>query len=159
MNHSIQVFCLLGVNACLLVLIGCGGGQNFSVADLNRENIQRLRNAYALYETSVGRPPKNEEEFKDFLTSDRGTRIRLDRMGVTQDMVDSIFISERDNQPFVVRYGVSGMGDQAIIFEAQGVGGMRMVGFFEPEELDSVTYDGYLSGRLKRESKVEESPF
>jgi len=44
---------------------------------------------------------------------------------------------------------VGGKEDEAIIFEAQGVNGKRMVAFNTPRELDDQEYEGYLNGELK----------
>lgn len=141
--------------ACFSILLlsntGCTD-TGTSVAEFNKTNIKRLRNAYALYQTGHGgKGPKSEEDLKNYLTSDKAASIRLERMGVASESLDDIFASERDGQPFTVRYGVSNTRDEAIVFEQTGVDGKRMVAFHEPRELDDQEYQSYLSGDEKGE--------
>jgi hypothetical protein len=60
-------------------------------------------------------------------------------------------ISERDNQPFVIRYGVGGgLGSaNAVIFEKQGVDGIRQVAFTngKVEEMAADAYEQHLQGK------------
>ena len=71
-------------------------------------------------------------------------------MQVDPGNLDALFVSDRDGQPFVVRYGVSGgLGaTDAVIFEQQGRNGKRQVGFTDGtvEEVDSARYDQLLQG-------------
>jgi hypothetical protein len=55
----------------------------------------------------------------------------LELMGVDPNQVDALFASERDGQPFQVKYGIdSGLGAViAVVFEQQGKDGMKLVGF------------------------------
>lgn len=74
-------------------------------------------------------------------------------MEITDEMVSSMFISDRDGQEYVVRWGLTlGMADHAMIFETEGVEGNRLVGFALPRELDDSEHEGYLSGKLTPES-------
>ncbi len=151
MKHPIVWTILL--SWVLISVSGCSESTpSLSVADYNKTNIQRLRNAYGLYQTSKGRGPKDEEAFKEFLKTDKATAIRLGRMGVTQDMIDGIFISERDGQPFKIRWGLGSSADHAVVFEAEGVDGKRMVAFYTPRELDKAEYEAYWTGKKKGDS-------
>ena len=93
--------------------------------------------------------PESEEELRAFLTENRTAKALLKRMGVEPDSLDEIFISERDGKPFKIRWGVSGIEDHAIVFEAEGVNGKRMVAFTRTRELEDEEYEGYWSGELK----------
>ena len=52
-------------------------------------------------------------------------------LGVDPNQLDALFMSERDGQPFQIKYEInSGLGAVvAVVFEQQGVEGMRAVGF------------------------------
>ncbi len=130
-------------------MVGCGSGVK-TVADLNNTNIMRLHSAYKIYMNSNSmRGPKSEEELKEFLTSNNTAKALLKRMNITPEDVPGFFVSERDNQPFKVRWGLNGVADHAIVFEDTGIDGMRMVALSKPRELDDSEYEGYWSGEIK----------
>lgn len=130
------------------MLSGCGGqgpAGDEQIRDANSSNVHRLTNLYASFaEQNRGFGPEDEEQFRLFI-SQMGDD-RLDRMGVNPADLDGLFVSERDDQPFTIRYrrerpdsraaGQRG-GDQrslssnevAIVLEAVGVDGIRQVGF------------------------------
>lgn len=93
--------------------------------------------------------PKDEAEFKDYLKTNPTAIYMMKRIDLTPDDVDELFVSERDNEPFVVKYGLNGVADHAIIFEKTGVDSKRLVAFSKPLELDSDEYEDYLSGKKK----------
>jgi hypothetical protein len=72
-----------------------------------------------------GQTPANEQEFREFVQ-----QIREELPSKPTD-VNSLFVSPRDNQPYVIRYGIPSTmgGPQApvIAYEQQGVGGKRYV--------------------------------
>lgn len=118
--------------ALSLLLSGCGGSDSDAsqVQDANRSNIQRLTNLYTRHQMQhVGQGPKNEQEFKKYIQGlDSET---LKNMGVDVAQVDSLFVSERDQQPFDIRYSVKSSFREAakgLIFERTGVEGVRQVG-------------------------------
>jgi hypothetical protein len=78
----------------------------------------------------------------------------LKRIDITPETVDDIFIGDRDGEPFVVRYGLTGVADHAVVLEAVGVEGMRIVALANPLEVDEATYDDYLSGKIKPEREA-----
>ncbi len=139
--------------ACLTAMFaGCEKQINTDVSSYNKTNIDRLKNAYKLYMNAHGmKGPKDEQELKNFLREDRAAIVRLKRMGVGQDEVDAMFISDRDGEPFVVRWGLKGFADHAMIFEAKGVDGKRLIALTEPREFDDRAYDDWLSGKTKPE--------
>jgi len=133
---------------CLLagMLIGCSSGTDTdsAVARVNGTNIERLANLYFTYQSQHDwRGPANEAEFKSFLS--KYNPQKLSRIGVDPNALDKLFISERDNQPFKIRYGVLGsaMGSSApVIFESAGDGTRRLVGFLDMQqrEVDETEY-------------------
>ena len=55
-------------------------------------------------------------------------------MGIFQDEVAEILVSQRDGGPFRIRYGLSGLADRAMIFETTGVDGQRLLAFTSPSD-------------------------
>jgi len=132
-------------------LTGCGGSKDprARIAELNSSNIIRLRSCYTIFSLYNSGPPKDEKSFRNFFETDTTAIARLKRIGVQPEDFANIFVSQRDDQPFIIRWNVGGKEDEAIIFEAQGVNGKRMVAFNTPRELDDQEYEGYLNGELK----------
>lgn len=128
--------------ALVLLAAGCSTNIEPSLKDVNNTNIKKLRGAYGLFLFQHNlRGPESEEELKEYLSSDAGAAVKLGRMGVSVDQIDSMFVSERDNQPFKVRYGLRGLGDHPIVFEAEGVDGKRFIAFTTPREVDAAEYE------------------
>lgn len=115
----------------LTSIIGCGGDSAATmIQDANRSNIQRLTNLYTRHQMQMaGQGPKSEQDFRKFIQGlDAET---LKNMSVDLANLDSMFVSERDQQPLDIRYGVkSSFRDaaQGLIFERVGVEGVRQVG-------------------------------
>jgi hypothetical protein len=135
------------------LLTGCGGGNDpqSAIAAVNQQNIQRLANLYFAYQMKhEWHGPPDEESFKKFL---RGYNPeKLTRIGIDPGAIDELFVNERDGQPFKIRYGVRGsaMGStEPVIFEAEGAGGRRMVGFLNmvQREVDEAEYTDLWEGR------------
>lgn len=146
--------------ACLLVGVllfaGCSYQSGPTLADVNNTNIKKLRGAYGLFLIQHNlRGPESEEELKAYLRSDESALIKLARMGMTVDQIDSIFISERDGQPFKVRYGLRGMGDHAAVFEVEGVNGKRQVALAKTIEADDAEYERLWNQKGPREESRE----
>ena len=140
----------IGLFLGLMLVVGCGGGDLPTLSDLNDSNIRRLHSCYNIYMNAHQyRGPKDKQELLDFLTSDNTAKVLLKRMDVTPDQLEGIFTSERDGEPFKVRYGLSGIADHAIVFESVGIEGKRLVAFSRPRELDTEEYDGYFSGEIE----------
>lgn len=133
---------------CLLssTLVGCSSRTNpdAAIASVNTTNLQRLANLYFTYQSQHDwHGPADESDFKSFL---RGyPEHMLTRIGIDPSNIDKLFISERDGQPFKIRYGVPGssMGSSApVVFEATGDGKGRLVGFLDMQqrEVDDSEY-------------------
>ena len=117
----------------LLFVVGCGQGKIAErIAEMNSTPIKRLLTAYVYFQGKHGfRGPRNEQEFREFIADDRFQK-GFDRAGIDTSDIDALFISDRDGQPFKVKYGVPGtpMGfKDAVVFESEGVDGEVMVAF------------------------------
>ena len=111
---------------------GCTGDRVASqVAEVSKTNLQKLSNVYSLYVTRNGyKGPKDEEAFRDFLENDPSIEKNLGYMGIDRADFEKISISERDDQPFLVRYGLNlppMSPKQPQVLETVGVDGVRMV--------------------------------
>ena len=113
------------------VSVGCGSGfdVNSEVQKMNSNNAQRLANLYQHYQRKhQGIGPKDESKFKSFISE--VNPVLLERIGVSAGSIDQLFTSERDGQPFFVRYGLKG-NDRGpavpTVFEEEGVDGKRLV--------------------------------
>lgn len=144
---------LVTCSLALATLAGCGGSvdPNAALAEVNATNSQRLANLYFTFQTkNEFRGPADEAAFKTFI---RGFNPqKLARIGVDPQAVDALFTSERDGQPFKIRYGVKGsaMGSsEPVIFEATGVDGRREVGFLNmtQREVEQSEYDLLWAGK------------
>lgn len=150
-----QVFCL-SICGCLIISqMGCRDTTiEDGVAALNSSHIRQLYSCYSLYgHYNKYRGPKNEEEFKEFLMRPRYER-NLKIMQIDRDSLDDIFVSERDGERFKIRYEVHGLGNKAVIFEATGVDGKRMVALEEPVEVGPDEYDAYWSGKKRGKTEM-----
>jgi hypothetical protein len=147
--HPMRPAFLLGLFATCALLCGCGSREARKMASLNSTNIDRLGNLYSAFQTGRGGPgPRDEAEFKAFITNMPKEQLQL--LGVDSTKVDALFISERDGKPFKIRFKVSGGRGSvdAVIFEQDGVGGMRQVGFTGKPHKDvgDIEYEAMLAG-------------
>jgi hypothetical protein len=128
-NHRAWVL----VTLLLGSLCGCGptkGDAKAFVQKMNSSNGKRLVNLYAQYQGEYGSGPKSDVIFKKYIAAK--SPAALEEMGVAPESIDKLFISERDGQPFFIRYGIPYEGglQQAVVFESQGQGGKVGVFFF-----------------------------
>jgi hypothetical protein len=98
--------------------------------------------------------PKNEEQLRAFIESQ--DPIRLKRGGIDATKLDELFVSERDGEPFVIRYGVNTVvfgPPLPVVFESTGIDGMRQVGFCNGlmQEVDEEEYDRLMSGEADKQ--------
>lgn len=130
----------------LSILAGCGGeiNPNEALAKVNSTNAQRLANLYFTFHTNnEWRGPADDAEFKNYI---RGLDTeKLSRIGVDSNQIDALFVSERDGEPFKIRYAVNGsaMGStEPVVFESRGVDGKRQVAFLNmtQREVDDAEY-------------------
>ncbi len=139
---------------CLGLVTGCGFSvdNESTLAQLNAQNIQRLANLYVAFQQNhEWRGPDDEAEFKEFIKNFPSHK--LERIGIDPTNIDGIFVNERDGEPFNIRYQVQGnmMGcSEAVIFEATGVGGKKMIGFLDmlQREVEQAEYDQLWSGEI-----------
>jgi hypothetical protein len=136
-------------------LLGCGANTaDESIAEVNKTNLQRLANLYVRYQTQhQWQGPPSEEVFRQYIADTAPTT--LERMGVDPAEVDQLFVSQVDDQPFKIRYGVPGNSrgsNDAIVFEVEGSDGVRRVGFtsMKVEDVeDDSRYAGLMDGSIK----------
>jgi len=134
------------------VHIGCG--KRDRIREVYSTNLKKLHGCYMLYLEEHGyKGPETEEEFKDYLKTNPTAIHLLKRIDVTPEIVDEIFISDRDGEPFIVRYGVKGVADHAVVLESVGLEGKRLVALAEPIEVDDDEHAKYLSGEIKPETE------
>jgi hypothetical protein len=94
--------------------------------------------------------PKDEAAFKGYIQNDMPAH-RLEMMQIDPNNLDALFVSERDQQPFRVRYSVGGGAGWvvAVVFEQQGIDGQKQVGFTDGsvESADENRYRALLDDR------------
>ena len=142
---------------CLAVLTSIAGCNNTidpasAVAKANETNLQRLANLYFAYQMSndTFHGPADEATFKQFIKEFDPEKLK--RIGIDPGATDALFISDRDREPFKIRYGVVGgvMGcSEPVIFEAAGAEGVRAVGFLNmtQREVDEDEYESLWEGK------------
>ena len=150
LRSSVRPASVTSIVVLLLSASACSHDYSGTVKSLNVSNIQRLSNFYAGFQSSrMGQGPKDETELKTFIQAQTPETLKL--MGIDPTNRDAIWISERDHKPFKVRYGVqSPFGAvAAVVFEQDGVGGKRQVGFnnSKVEETDESRYKDLWEGR------------
>lgn len=142
---------LLAAVVCATFSAGCETDNSLKeLAGMNTSNIQRLSNLYAGFQNAKGGSgPKDEAEFKEFIKAYAPDR--LSAMNVDVNNLDKTFTSERDSKPFKVRYKVGGGRGAvaAVVFEQDGVGGKKQVGFTggKVEEVSDAEYAALWSGK------------
>ena len=128
-------------------LLGCSGGgsETKMLKDAFDSNIQRCATMYTrFHQAHKNRGPADEAEFVQFLEQEDANRLEM--LGIDAGDRKSILTSERDGQPFKIRWGmdtrVRGPA-LPVIFESTGVDGKFMVGFAgaTPKEVDKAEYD------------------
>jgi hypothetical protein len=138
----------------IVVFVGCSSTDDGTdaVARANSTNILRLSNLYNAYQVRHDlNGPADEAALKQFVeTLDPELLKRID---IEPGQTEAVFISERDSQPFKLRYKVKGniMGSsEPVVFEATGVDGKREVGFLNmtSREVDSSEYDELWAGKF-----------
>ena len=119
-----------------LLMITCFAGcRKFdsaaAIQKMNATKPQQLANLYAAYQLENGsRGPKNEAVFQAYIK--KKNPVLLERIGVDPNEVVALFTSDRDGEPFKIRYGVNGNDrspPKPVIFEESGVDGVRVVAF------------------------------
>ena len=146
----------LAAAVCIFVvtLTGCSGASSDSMfAAATDSNAKRLGTLYAQFQLSNADDyllgPSDKEKFVEFIQSRSSSG--LQRIGVDKNNLDALFVSERDQQPFKIRWEVQGISRgpaQPVIFESAGSNGKFIVGFtgFIQKEVDQSEYDHLWSG-------------
>jgi hypothetical protein len=112
---------------------GCGGDRDVPVGDA-AENIRKLSLAYVQYAAaSGGVGPADQKSLTKFM---------VERNGIPQDEAEKSFVSIRDNQPYIIRWGVRPQGSGplgaeapkpvVIVVERTGADGLRYVADSRP---------------------------
>ncbi len=148
--------CLLVLLGASVLLAGCGGADaNSMIADANDTNVKRLATLYSFFHIrNKYKGPKNEGQLREFIESQDADRLK--RGGIDASKLDELFVSERDGEPFVIRYGVNTVirgPALPVVFETTGVDGMRQVGFTNGpmKEVDNDEYDRLMAGKADKE--------
>lgn len=146
----------------LSLLIGCQDSEDFvlqGIKDGNKTQIQRMRNCYMMFmEINNYKGPKDKEELVHFLQTHSEAIIRRERMGIADDEIEAIFVSERDGKPFKILWGLDGVADHAVVFEETGIEGRRLVALGIPREVEKEEYEAYLSGKIKPDTPSGSAP-
>jgi hypothetical protein len=118
--------------AAVAGFVGCSGGQAAKSAAREQSHIKTLAVLYGSYVgTHRGQVPPNEAAFKQYVQASSSEN----RGGVTVTDPQSLFVSERDGQPYVILYGDAvrraptggPAGAPVVIYEKVGVDDMRFV--------------------------------
>jgi hypothetical protein len=86
-------------------------------------HVRLLTNLYAKASNALGRNPRDQEEFKRAIAS---SGVPLENLRVQS--IDELFVSDRDGQPLTVVYGPPKGESDVVVYETQGVDGLRQVG-------------------------------
>ena len=148
-TKTLPVGLLAAALLCFLA-VGCSDNKAGAIAALNQSNIQRLTNLYSAYQAAHSfQGPSDEAALRSYVKVQAPWRLQL--MQIDPDKLDELYISERDRQPFKVKYGVvSGPGAvNALVFEQVGLSGKRQIGLNggTVEEADAARYEKLWGGR------------
>jgi hypothetical protein len=114
----------------LLTIPGCGSND---LASPTAGRLRGLANMYLDYAASKnGKGPASEQEFKQHLRNQPGFVLEMN--GLDPKALDTMFVSERDQQPLVIRYGtnisqISGTSAPLVAHEQTGKNGKRLVAY------------------------------
>jgi hypothetical protein len=116
--------------------LGCGGATTATVDPA----LSRVSLATALYKKAArefGRPPKDEQEFKQAIAA-----AGMDAAVLKLTSIDEAVVSERDGQPLVIAYGGPPAGSDVVVYEQTGVDGKRLIGhrIGQVEEVDEARF-------------------
>jgi hypothetical protein len=138
-----QVFgCVLAALFCTWT-VGCSSPPSGTTDPEPKLNLESFLEAYNFYIQEKGKPPSDEQELRSFLESlpaNKKSQINL------PDNLDKLFVSSRDGQKFVVKYGEQPdpAGEtKALAWEQTGKDGKRFVALSMGyvEEYDQASFD------------------
>jgi hypothetical protein len=106
------------------------------------DRVRLLTMVYNKVSRDLGRPPKDEQEFKEKVQS-----AELSPESLKVDSIDELFVSERDGQPLGIVYGTAPKGSDVVVYEQTGVDGKRLVGhrIGMVEEVDEAKFQELVS--------------
>src|SRR5262249_39109267 len=121
---------LLVVLAILSAISGCGSNELESPTAAKLRGLATLYLDYAAARNGKG--PANQPELKKHIRGQPDFVLQMN--GVDPKALDAVFVSERDQEPFVILYGVSisgitGSSAPLIAHEKTGKNGKRLVVF------------------------------
>ena len=114
------------VLAIVLYAVLKGGRKGTTDPDV-KLRLERLVELYTECSAKKGKPPPNEQAFKDYLRS--LPKEERDKVGMGDD-VDGFLVSPRDGQKYVIRYGQTpdpSQMNRAFAWEQAGKDGKRWV--------------------------------
>ena len=137
----------------VMFLSGCGGGPDPDkmFAENFDTKIKKLAVLYSTFQTrNSWTGPADDAEFRKYI--DSVSEKRLGRLDITKSEIDGLFQSERDGQPYRIRWGMvggNGVPPKPILFEAQGFEGKYLVGFTNgtSQEFSKEDYDKLWAGQ------------
>ena len=143
-----RLLVVLAVLSCFLggFAVGCGGGPKVVPQTKTESHLQTLAVLYGQYMgENRGKSPPDEATFKAYIKKLPADRL----MGKT---VDELFVSPRDNQPYVIIYnvvmGMPGIDPPTVVaHEKTGTMGKRYVatGGGGVEEVDEARFQQLIS--------------
>lgn len=153
--------CFFGV----VFIAGCDSDAKIDgrVGEINKSNIQKVRNSLRLYQIRLGKAAPSEEELCDFIANNGSIEKNVARMNIDRANFKDHLISERDSEPFFVRYGIicrdKGVA-HPLVFESVGVEGVRQVCWSNGDVVelsDEKEYEKLKNGKYKKEKSVDPS--
>ena len=139
------------------LLYGCGKGHVASVVgEANKTKIQRVKNAYLLYQGRMLKAAENKEELVDFIKTNSKIEKNLKLMQIDRNTFEENFVSDRDGAEYFLRYGTfvrDRAPEEPLVFETVGVEGKKQVVWSggKVEEYEGKEYDKLKSGKFRRE--------
>ena len=128
LNRRSRLGCTLFLLIVLSGILGCGDETNSPTA----VKLKGIANMYvdAAFNRYKNVGPPNETAFKSYLKGQPDHV--LGSHGFKKDAIDASFVSERDNEPFVIIYGIkitgiSGKEGPVVAHEKTGRGGRYLV--------------------------------
>lgn len=138
---------------------GCGGDSALSeIRDQNKTNAGKLRTCYCVFQSLNGDiGPKNSEELFEFMRTNKQVARRAKKAGINLDTLEDLLISERDNEPFRVKWGIDGTDVVPIVFEETGVDGKRLIAGAKVEEVEAEEYDRIWKSNARKAARALEN--
>ena len=129
MRGNVRLRPAVGLAVLALVMApGCGSDELESPTAVKLKAVSNFYLDYAV--AKQGQGPANEQDLKKHIRSMPDQL--LAPSGIDRNAIDSLFVSERDQEPFVVLYGlkiagISGNSGSVVAHEKTGKGGKRLV--------------------------------